>query len=92
MPRMTLRLLPPLAGLTFLTACATAPVYEPAPVPVSKIVNPCDAITLPNRLDADQRGRLVRELSEAPADAQWPGSLMAASAVVEAVRACQSVK
>jgi hypothetical protein len=85
----TLRLMLPLTAMLSLAACATGIRSEPVPVGPSQIVNPCMAIKLPARLDADRRARLVRELSEAPADAVWPTALVSAAGVEAAVRACQ---
>lgn len=87
------RVLPYLVPL-WLTACAAGtisdPVPRPGPLPPSRIVNPCNAVRLPPRLDADRRAALADEIAAAPANAVWPDVLRDAAGVGRAVRACQT--
>ena len=91
MPR---RMLPCLVPL-WLTACAAGATSDPLPLPLpplppSRIVNPCNAVRLPLRLDAGKRAALAVEIAAAPAAAVWPDVLRDAAGVERAVRACQT--
>lgn len=93
MPRKPLRLLLPTAVLSSCAACATGATSDPAPVvSPSRIVNPCDAIRLPARLDDAHRAQLADEIAAAPAGAVWPNVLTDAAGVERGVRACQGAK
>ena len=83
------RLLPCLVPL-WLTACAAGATSDPTPLPPSRIVNPCNAVRLPSRLDAGRRAALADEIAAAPANAVWPDVLRDAAGVARAVRACQT--
>ena len=83
------RVLPCLVPL-WLTACAAGATSDPVPLPPSRIVNPCDAVRLPPRLDAGKRAALADEIAAAPATAVWPDVLRDAAGVARAVRACQT--
>ncbi len=86
------RVLPCLVPL-WLTACATGATSDPAvpvPLPPSRIVNPCNAIRLPPRLDEARRAALADEIAAAPASAVWPDVLRDAAGVARAVRACRT--
>ena len=78
----------------WLPACAAGATAEPSaapvPLPPSRIVNPCDAIRLPPRLDEDKRQALADEIAAAPASAVWPDVLRDAAGVARAVRACRT--
>ncbi len=83
------RMLPCLVPL-WLTACAAGATSDPAPLPPSRIVNPCNAVRLPPRLDGARRTALAEEIAAAPASAVWPDVLRDAAGVARAVRACQT--
>lgn len=89
-PRLTL----PCLALFSLTACGTAANSNLAVVvvPPSRIVNPCDAIRLPARLDDARRKRLADEIAAAAPDAVWPDVLRDAAAIEAALRACQAAR
>lgn len=91
MPLRTPRHTSLLLVLLSLTACGPAPTSEPGPViRPSAIVDPCDGIRLPARLDDPRRARLAAEIATAPPDAVWPGVLRDAAGIERAVRACQT--
>lgn len=93
MPRMLPRLTLPALVPLWLTACVMGPTSEvPRRVPPSRIVNPCDSITLPARLDDARRAQLADEIAAAPADAVWPIVLTEAAGVERAVRACKQAR
>ncbi len=83
------RMLPWIVPL-WLTACAVGATSDPVPLPPSRIVNPCDAIRLPPRLDQGRRQALADEIAAAPASAVWPDVLRDAAGVARAVRACRT--
>lgn len=83
------RMLPCLVPL-WLTACAAGATSDPVPLPPSRVVNPCNAVRLPPRLDAQRRAALASEIAAAPAAAVWPDVLRDAAGVERAVRACQT--
>ena len=87
------RMLPCLVPL-WLTACVAGATSDPAPLPLplppSRIVNPCNAVRLPPRLDGARRTALAEEIADAPASAVWPDVLRDAAGVARAVRACQT--
>ena len=83
------RLLPWIVPL-WLTACAAGATSDPVPLPPSRIVNPCNAIRLPPRLDQARRAALADEIAAAPASAVWPDVLRDAAGVARAVRACRT--
>ena len=83
------RVLPCLVPL-WLTACAAVATSDPVPLPPSRVVNPCNAVRLPPRLDAGRRAALADEIAAAPAAAVWPDVLREAAGVARAVRACQT--
>lgn len=92
MPHMRLRLALRCLAMLSLTACgrvATSDLLPPVGPP-SRIVDPCDAIRMPDRLDDARRARLADEIAAAPADAVWPDLLREAAGVERAVRACQT--
>ncbi len=87
------RMLPCLVPL-WLTACAAGATSSspgaPVPLPPSRIVNPCNAIRLPSRLDDARRAALADEIAAAPPSAVWPDVLRDAAGVARAVRACRT--
>ena len=83
------RVLPWIVPL-WLTACAAGATSDPVPPAPSRIVNPCDAIRLPPRLDQQRRQALADEIATAAASAVWPDVLRGAAGVARAVRACRT--
>ena len=89
MPRMRLRLVLPCLAMLSLTACGWVATSD---LPPSRIVDPCDAIAMPPRLDEGRRARLADEIAAAPANAVWPDMLRDAAGIERAVRACQTAR
>lgn len=72
--------------LPCLTGCAGVTPSSPA------IVNACQSVILPQRLDPADRAKLADEIDQAPADTVWPGVLTDAARVESEIRACQGVR
>jgi hypothetical protein len=93
MPHILLRRMLPCLGPLWLAACGAGGISEaagPPPLPPSRIINPCDAILLPPRLDEARRADLANEIESAPSHAVWPEVLRDQAGVARAVRACQT--
>ncbi len=79
-------MLPVMLTLSLASCAGAGRTSEPAAV-----VNACQAVPLPDRLDPAKRAQLADEIEAAPAGAVWPQVVVAENRLVGDLAACRGV-